>query len=327
MEITFINVGYGDAILVQSGGYTLLLDGGSAQDSEFNGCPHRIRAADYLMQMRIPAIDLLVISHIHEDHVCGLEEVLRRIPVREIRIPYPPALFAGERVFAPGSDAPRSAHLFSAALSSLTRILRYADAQGIPVSPVRAGETLRLPDGLTLETLAPNKTGRQAFEALLQAAFTADDPTDTLVELDRTSNDNSLLLKLHGEGVSVLLAADNCPRNWTDVPFSMLENVNVLKLPHHGQIDSISEQLLENMPLTHVVTTASSDRRYNSACPAVYQTLRRLHPAAQFLFTDERSYPPYFSNPAGAHAVKLVIDSGQISLEFIRIQTTQKMEA
>ena len=44
MRITIINVGYGDAILFQGAeGFTALLDGGSALDSEFAGDPYRIR--------------------------------------------------------------------------------------------------------------------------------------------------------------------------------------------------------------------------------------------------------------------------------------------
>lgn len=43
MCVTVINVGYGDAILFQlKNGYTALLDGGSALESEFEGDSYRI---------------------------------------------------------------------------------------------------------------------------------------------------------------------------------------------------------------------------------------------------------------------------------------------
>jgi competence protein ComEC len=101
----------------------------------------------------------------------------------------------------------------------------------------------------------------------------------------------------------------------------LLENVNVLKLPHHGQIDSIDEHFMENMPLAYVVTTASSDRRYHSAHAKVYERLTAMRPegqAPQYLFTDERQYPPYFSQPDGFQAITLVIKSGTIVPEFIK---------
>lgn len=89
MRITFINVGYGDAILLQGdNGYTALLDGGSNLDEEFADDCFRIRAVDYLQKLGITHLDDVIISHIHEDHVCGLEEVLRHIPTDRLSVPY-----------------------------------------------------------------------------------------------------------------------------------------------------------------------------------------------------------------------------------------------
>lgn len=77
---------------------------------------------------------------------------------------------------------------------------------------------------------------------------------------------------------------------------------------------------MRNMPLEYVITTASSDRRYNSANPQVYQSLTQWRPPhpPKFLFSDERSYPPYFSQPDGFQAITLKIDSGGITPEFIK---------
>ena len=73
MCVTVINVGYGDAILFQlKNGYTALLDGGSALESEFEGDSYRIRSADYLARQQIEHLNAVIISHIHEDHVCGI---------------------------------------------------------------------------------------------------------------------------------------------------------------------------------------------------------------------------------------------------------------
>ena len=67
MRITFVNVGYGDAILMESDtGYTALLDGGGNLPQEFEGDPYRVRCAEYLRTRQIHHIDALLISHIHE---------------------------------------------------------------------------------------------------------------------------------------------------------------------------------------------------------------------------------------------------------------------
>lgn len=318
MEVTFINVGYGDAILVQSDEFSMLLDGGSAMSKEFEHFPYRIPAAEYIKQSGLTKIDLLILSHIHEDHVCGLEAVFDQIPVGEIRLPYDPALFSEARMPFPNASALRSAHLFTAALHSTIRILESAKRQSIPVKALQIGDRLSLPPDIELAVLAPSAAVRQNFERLLVKALTTNDPTKALLELDQTSNESSLLLKLSSENAAVLLAADNCPDKWNLEDLSVLKNVNVLKLPHHGQKDSVWEEIIDKMPLTHVITTSSSERRYHSANPEVYNTLLHLNPKMTLLFTDERDYPPYFKNPDGARAIKLVINSRGIHTEFIK---------
>jgi hypothetical protein len=54
LKITFINVGYGEGILVEAGEgdarQTILIDGGSGEDEEYSQGAKRIRAKDYLAQ-------------------------------------------------------------------------------------------------------------------------------------------------------------------------------------------------------------------------------------------------------------------------------------
>ena len=98
MRITFINVGYGDAILIQTpDGYTALLDGGGNLDEEFRESPCRVRGIDYLQNQGITCLNAVMISHIHEDHVCGLERILRKIPADRLYVPYPAEPFLRSR--------------------------------------------------------------------------------------------------------------------------------------------------------------------------------------------------------------------------------------
>ena len=327
MEATVINVGYGDAILVETDdGYRLLLDGGSGLASEFEGDPYRIRSVDYLSKQQIGHLDAVVISHIHEDHVCGLEAVLQQTAVDHLYVPYPvePFLRGGE--LRPAADAPRSVPLYTNALNAYRRILLYAKERRIPVTVLKTGEVLEFGTDARMRVLAPKNRVVDAYMKAVERAYRlADDPaavTECLTWLDATSNHTSMLLRFELENTVFLSAADSCPREWNEVPKILLENVNVLKLPHHGQIDSISELFMRNMPLRYVITTSASDRRYNSANEKVYQQLAAMFPAdrtPQFLFSDEREYPPYFSQPDGFQAIKLVMDSGKITPEFIKI--------
>lgn len=325
MQITIINVGYGDAILFQSsGGFTALLDGGSASESEFSGDPYRIRAADYMRRENVTKLDAVLISHIHEDHVCGLEPIFEMCSVKQLYVPYPVEPFLQGCELRPAPDAFRSVPLYTNALNAYRRILLRAMKAGTAVTVVGPGDTLRLGPELNAKVLAPKARNIREYMELVEQAYASAGQesavTELLTKLDAMSNRTSTLLRFETAKIVFLSAADSCPREWDELPSSLLKDGNVLKLPHHGQIDSISEQFMRDMPLEYVITTASSDRRYNSANAEVYKRLtqwRAPHPP-KFLFSDERCYPPYFSQPDGFQAITLEIDSGVITPKFIK---------
>ena len=70
LEIHFLNVGQGDAAIVQEGGHTAIIDAG----------PSGIRA--FLTTFHIDTIDLVIASHPHADHIGGMPELLQSHVVR-----------------------------------------------------------------------------------------------------------------------------------------------------------------------------------------------------------------------------------------------------
>lgn len=324
MKITFINVGYGDAILLQhENGYTALIDSGSNLSQEFEGNAYRIRAAEYLKCQKITHLQAVFISHIHEDHVCGLEAILNDITVDRLYVPYPVAPFLQNTVLQPADHAPCSVQLYTKALNAYGRILQKARKEDIPVQVLKAGTQLELADGLSVQVLAPEPDIVQSYLEQIEQVYAsqnAEEITRILGKLDATSNHTSLLLRFEMSDIIFLAAADSCPSQWRAVPSALLKNVNVLKLPHHGQRDAIDEELMQEMPLQYIITTAASDRRYHSANPEVYNRLLAMCTAPpEFLFSDERNYLPYFYQPDGFQAITLVIDSGKIHPEFVHI--------
>lgn len=70
LDITFLDVGQGDAVLIEApGDRTILVDGGSSA------------TAEKVLSRGVARIDLLVASHPHADHIRGLEEVIEEFPV------------------------------------------------------------------------------------------------------------------------------------------------------------------------------------------------------------------------------------------------------
>jgi len=77
LEVDFLDVGQGDAILIKTiEGFNILIDGGP--DSKI------INRLSEELPWWDRTIDLMILTHPHDDHVSGLIEVLRRYNVKKI---------------------------------------------------------------------------------------------------------------------------------------------------------------------------------------------------------------------------------------------------
>ena len=85
----FINVGYGDAILLRETEtpFAMLVDCGDARIGRSRPDGRRITAADYLRREGIRELDLLVLTHFHADHANGVAELLERVRVDVLAVP------------------------------------------------------------------------------------------------------------------------------------------------------------------------------------------------------------------------------------------------
>jgi competence protein ComEC len=83
LTITVLDVGQGDSILVQSpSGRTMLIDGGGRAGEATRGYDvGREVVVPALMARGVRRIDVLVITHPHEDHIGGLGAVVAALPV------------------------------------------------------------------------------------------------------------------------------------------------------------------------------------------------------------------------------------------------------
>lgn len=123
--VHFIDIGQGDAVLIEQGGEFCLIDAGVRENQD--------SLIAYLEEAGATHLKLLVMTHPHFDHTGGMREVLRRCTV--------------DRVLLPDFDkAPPSTAY------SLEKILKEIDAQGIPADTVRVGSSYAIGSG-TLQVL------------------------------------------------------------------------------------------------------------------------------------------------------------------------------
>jgi competence protein ComEC len=80
VRVTFLDVGQGDAAVIEGPrGFVAVVDGGGAYDDSFDTGARVLEP--YLRARGIGAVDLVVLSHPHPDHLNGLFRVLQRFAV------------------------------------------------------------------------------------------------------------------------------------------------------------------------------------------------------------------------------------------------------
>jgi len=127
LRVHFIDVGQGDAALVQTpGGKNILIDSGPPFS--------RPRLLQYLGDLGVHRIDLAVNSHGHADHIGGLAMIIDEMPVSRVL----------------DSGFVHSSPVYEALIKA------YEDNK-IPVSIARRGQTITLEEGVTLKVLEPEE--------------------------------------------------------------------------------------------------------------------------------------------------------------------------
>jgi competence protein ComEC len=174
LRVTFLDVGQGDAALIEAPGGAILVDQG----------PPEADVASQLRRLGVRSLTAVVMTHPQRDHVGGAADVLRRLRVGAVVDP-------GLAVAAASPDE-------SAALAA-------ARKRRVPVLVVRAGEVYRF-GRLRLRVLWPDGPGLESEDPNLNAVvvLATYGSTDVLLTADAESD---VTLRLPLRPVEVLKVA------------------------------------------------------------------------------------------------------------------------
>lgn len=294
MKLTFVNVGYGEAILLEcpdpksaDGTFVMLIDGGSAEVSEFaDRSTGRIPLSSYLEARGLTHIDVMVNTHIHEDHICGLLPAARAFPPAVLWVIPTAAAWHGEMKTLDVSLARTpSQRKFIRAINDWQTLCRLVEAHGGRVETPAAGSSGQLCGPLHYRILAPDTERIEELETGLRQVFAAPEDTflNVLDSLDCRMNNFSLMMLLDFQGTRILLPGDTNRAGYGGIDPAMLK-ADLFKVGHHGQIDGADQPLLDRVRPRAVVCCASSDRRYNSAHPDLLRMMRDS--GAELFFSD-----------------------------------------
>ena len=133
LDITFVNVGQGDAAIASiSGGETILIDGGGKNEPQTFDAGEEI-FLPYLIDNGYTKIDKAIISHCHSDHCMGIIASIKALPVKEIVMP-----------------KTKEKNDYQKEIENL------AQEKNIPITYVGAGDTLDFPSGMTISVYSPS---------------------------------------------------------------------------------------------------------------------------------------------------------------------------
>ncbi len=224
--VAFLNVGQGDCIFLRApDGKTMLVDAGPA------GAFGKIKR--FLDKAGVMRLDTVVATHLHEDHIGGMQEVIEHYEVGAFYIsPF---------------DVPGSTY---------ANLLSALDAQNIIATPVYASATAVLPwsdlPDMEVRILSPYKV-----------QYT--DENDTSVMLRVRFGQTSVLLAGDATELSERLAIKAVKNHAL--------HSNVLKVGHHGSASSTSRKFLSVVRPQIAVISVGKDNDYDHPSNSVLRRL------------------------------------------------------
>lgn len=302
-EISFFGPGHGECIVMHvGGGRWIVVD--SCVDATDKANPHPV-AEKYLTALGVDmgnAVDLIVASHWHSDHIRGLGRLVDRCPSAFFSCAQ--AMVGEEFIIFAEEMASASASTDGAKLADFREAIRHLGDRGTTIRWAQGNRLLKAwnPSGAlpgiprcVVNALSPSDLEYTAFITEIAAARPT--PTRPKRAAAATSpNLVSIVLHVQFGDLSVLLGADmevhhDPRRGWTAAIAAGheagLTPAHLLKVPHHGSVTGHHEEvwtrLLSPRPLAVVtpfnklpderkLPTAADVARLNGLTSRLYQT-------------------------------------------------------
>lgn len=260
--MSFLDVGQGDAALIRvPGSVTVLIDGGPSEAGD--------KVVQALRDAGVQQVDWLIASHPHEDHIGGLPDVLRAVPVRK-------ALDPG---YNNGTSIQRT-------------YLKLLKEKGVDTKLARSGNQYDLGSGARLEILAPE-------EPLLKGTESDANNNSVVARLSFGSTAFLFTGDVEEDGRARIMRSHSAADLRADV----------LKVAHHGSHNGTDPEFLRAVQPKFAVISCARKNDYGHPHAAALAALRdagcqilRTDQSGTITFTSDGRSIRLASQPAPAPA-------------------------
>ena len=235
LRVSMIDVGQGDAILVEfPGGETLLVDTGPLT---LTGDAGKKTVAPFLRRKGISAIDMLLITHPDADHCGGAASIIRSFPVRRVI----------------ESDAGGETAVYASYHAA-------ALARGSPVSLAWMGEKLGAPERARVYVLWPGRGRSRAAQSSRRAS---------------SNNASIVFKLVYGRVSFLFTGdAEREPETHLIRSFGSFLGSTVLKVAHHGSDSGTSQEFLDAVRPAVALVSVGLHNRFRHPSPSLLERLR-----------------------------------------------------
>jgi beta-lactamase superfamily II metal-dependent hydrolase len=247
LRITVLDVGQGDGIVLESpGGHAIVIDGGPGpMDSDpYHGSAGDEVMVPFLRHEGINTVDVMILTHPHEDHVTGLLAVLHSVRVLSV---------------LDGTVIPLPTEHYHEFLQTILD-------NHIPYRKARRGTRLVLGDGVVLDCLSPPQAG---------LPFGNDYSNSTINNYSAVFRVTYGRTKILLDGDAQQEAEDNMLRTYSD---SYLK-ADVLKTGHHGSRNASSAEWLAVVRPSFAVISCGRHNLFGHPNKETLDRLKTVHAA------------------------------------------------